>query len=288
MLKTLVLEGEQPGGQLTTTTEVENYAGFPKGIQGPQLMNDMREQAKRFGTETKFETATKIDFSKRPFTVWAGDTSYTSRTVIIATGARARYLGLESEERLKGKGVSGCATCDGFFFKDKDVVVVGGGDAAMEEALFLTRFATKVTILNRSERFRASPIMFERAQQHEKIHILTNKIVVEVLGEDHVTGVRLKDAVSGEKLELPTDGMFLGIGHIPNTELFKNFIDMDEAGYLKTLPDSTKTNVPGVYAAGDVQDKVYRQGITSAGTGAMAAIDAQRFIEHEDHMNTTK
>lgn len=283
-MKTIVFEGAQPGGQLTTTTEVENYAGFPNGITGPELMNNMREQAIRFGAEDKFELVTNVNLSKQPYEVTAGNQIITTRTIIIATGAHAKYLGLESEEKLKGRGVSGCATCDGFFYKDKKVVVVGGGDVAMEEAVFLTKFAESVTVLNRSNKFRASPIMLERARSHPKITILENKTIEEVLGSDKVTGVRIKDTESGEITNLEADGLFLAIGHAPSTELFKGIIDMDETGYIKTKPDSTKTNVEGVYAAGDVQDKVYRQAITSAGTGCMAALEAQRYLEHKDHV----
>ena len=283
-LKTLLFEGNQPGGQLTETTEVENFAGFPQGITGVELMNNMREQAKRFGAEIKMEMVEKVDFNERPFKVVANNQTYTSDTVIIATGARAKYLGLESETRLKGKGVSACATCDGFFFKDKKVVVVGGGDVAMEEANFLTQFASSVTILNRSEKFRASPIMLERARQNPKISILTNKVVDEVLGTDKVEGLRLKDTLTGELSDLEADGMFLAIGHAPNTELFKDYLDLDETGYLKTKPGTASTNIEGVYAAGDVQDKVYRQAITSAGTGCMAALEAQHYLEHKRHL----
>lgn len=281
-LTTLVLEGEQPGGQLTTTTEVENFPGFPKGIQGPQLMNNMREQAKRFGTITKFEHVTKVDFSTKPFKVYVGETEYQSKAVIISTGARARYLGLESEQRLKGKGVSACATCDGFFFKDKELVVIGGGDSAMEESNFLTKFATKVTLINRSQEFRASPIMLDKVKNNEKITLLTNKKVVEVLGEEKVTGVRLKDSTTGEESELATDGMFLAIGHVPNTELFKDILDLNKVGYIET--DGVKTKISGVFAAGDVKDHIYKQGITAAGTGCMAALEVQRYIEHQEYV----
>lgn len=285
-LKTLILEGLQPGGQLTTTTEVENFAGFPKGITGTELMNNMREQAVKFGAIDKFELVTKVDFSEKPYKIFVGETKYTTDAVIIATGAHAKYLGLESEEKLKGRGVSACATCDGFFYKDKKVVVVGGGDVAMEEATYLTNFATSVTILNRSANFRASPIMFEKAEANPKITILKNKVVEEVLGEEKVTGVKIKDTVTGEITDLETDGFFLAIGHSPSTELFKGIIDMDSTGYIQTKPDSTATNVDGVYAAGDVQDKVYRQAITSAGTGCMAALEAQRYLEYKRHIES--
>ncbi len=281
-LKTLMFEGEQPGGQLTTTTDVENFVGFPEGIMGPELMNRMREQAKRFGVDDRFEIVTAVDLSSQPYKVTTASGDYFTKTVIIATGASAKYLGLENERRLQGRGVTACATCDGFFYKDKEVVVIGGGDSAMEEALFLTKFATKVTIINRSKRFRASPIMFDRANDHPKITILKNKKTVDVLGEDKVTGVRLEDAQTGEQEDYPCDGMFLAIGHKPNTGLFADVLDMNEVGYLLTKPDSTATNLPGVFAAGDVQDAKYRQAITAAGTGCMAALEAQHFIENMD------
>jgi len=281
-LTTLVFEGDQPGGQLTTTTEVENFPGFPRGLQGPQLMKNMREQAKRFGAILKPEIVTKVDFSTKPFKVYVGETEYQSKAVIISTGARARYLGLESEQRLIGKGVSACATCDGFFFKDKELVVVGGGDSAMEEANFLTKFATKVTIINRSQKFRASPIMLDRSKNNEKITFLMDKQVIEVLGDEKVTAVRLKDTTTGEESELASGGLFLAIGHTPNTELFKDILDLDKAGYLETKGVTTK--IPGVFAAGDVQDTVYKQGITAAGTGCMAALEAQRYIEHQEYV----
>jgi len=283
-LKTLILEGMQPGGQLTTTTEVENFAGFPKGITGTELTNNMREQAVKFGAKDEFELVTKVDLLSEPKKVFVGEKEYATDAVIIATGAHAKYLGLESEEKLKGRGVSACATCDGFFYKDKKVVVVGGGDVAMEEAMYLTGFATSVTILNRSENFKASPIMLERAESNPKITILRNKVVEEVLGEEKVTGVKIKDVVTGELSDLEADGFFLAIGHAPNTELFKGVIDMDSTAYIQTKPGTASTNVDGVYAAGDVQDKVYRQAISSAGTGCMAAIEAQKYIEHKRHL----
>mgnify|MGYP006289685299 CR=1 FL=1 len=284
-LSTIMFEGPQPGGQLTTTTEVENYAGFAKGVDGNALMNEMREQAKRFGVVDKFELIEEVNFEGPMYKVKTpGGEWIEGKTIIIATGATARWLGLESEKKLMGRGVTACATCDGFFFKDKEVVVIGGGDSAMEEATFLTKFCSKVTIINRSENFKASPIMYDRANKNEKIDILTNKVVVEVLGEDSVTGVKLKDTQTGEESDFATQGMFLAIGHKPNTGMFKDLLDMDEVGYLKTAADSTATKIPGVFAAGDVQDKVYRQAITAAGTGCMAALEAQWYIEkhHEE------
>jgi len=279
----LMLEGPVPGGQLTTTTEVENYAGFPEGITGPVLMNNMREQAKRFGTISKFETVTRVDLHQRPFIVVtdAGET-YQAKTIIIATGARARRMNIPSEQEYWGKGISACATCDGFFFKGKDVAIIGGGDVAMEEAIFLTKFANKVTLLNRSENFRASPIMLERARAHPKIEIRTNVVVDEFVGDGKaLTTLRLKDAQTNELSDLPVQGAFLAIGHIPNTEIVTEYFKTDH-GYLQT--ENTKLPIPGVYAAGDVQDKVYRQAITSAGSGCIAALEAQRFLEEQEHL----
>jgi thioredoxin reductase (NADPH) len=281
-LNPLVLEGMEPGGQLMTTTEVENYPGFPDGTNGPEMIDLFRKQAVKFGAEPNFKVVNKVDFSKRPFTVWTDDnTMYRSDAVIIATGASAKYLGLESEQKLRGYGVSACATCDGFFYKDKDIVVVGGGDTAMEEALFLTRFGKKVTVIHRRDEFRASKIMAERVIKDPKIEIKWDSIVEEVLGEQNqagVTGVRIKNVKTGKTEEIPCSGFFLAIGHKPNSDPFKGQLDMDETGYIKTKPGSTYTSVEGVFACGDVQDKVYRQAVTAAGSGCAAAIDAERWL----------
>lgn len=277
-LSPLMIAGMQPGGQLTTTSEVENWPGEADGVMGPELMEKLHKQALRFGLEFVQDVVTSVDFSVHPFVIKTSNKEFTAQSVIIATGATAKYLGIPGEERLAGKGVSACATCDGFFFRGKEVVVVGGGDSAMEEANFLTRFATKVTLIHRSETFRASRIMLERAQKNEKITIMTNTIVEEVLGAERVEGVRLRNVATGEVSEYQTGGYFAAIGHKPNTDLFKDVLTVDEKGYLVTDPRSTKTNIPGVFACGDVMDAKYRQAVTAAGTGCMAALDAERWL----------
>jgi thioredoxin reductase (NADPH) len=284
-LKPLVIEGFNWGGQLMITSDVENYPGYPEGVMGPEMMQEFRRQAERFGAEFVTDDVTRVDFSEQPLGVWVGDDEYRTRTAIVATGATARQLGLESERRLQGRGVSYRATCDAAFFPEKHVVVVGGGDSAMEEATFLTRFAAKVTIVHRREEFRASQIMLDRARANEKIEWITNAVVDEVLGDDRVTGVRLRDTNTDETWEIDADGLFAAIGHDPNTGLFLDQLDHDEAGYLITKPGTTETNVPGVFAVGDVQDHVYRQAITAAGTGSMGALDAERYLAaHEGHL----
>jgi thioredoxin reductase (NADPH) len=281
-LSPLLIEGWQSGGQLTTTTEVENYPGFAKGIMGPDLMKEMRTQAERFGTEFVTGDVTAVDLTIRPFLLTIdGERTVQAKTLIIATGASAVQIGLKNESRLTGHGVSTCATCDGFFFRGKELVVVGGGDSAMEEAIFLTKFATKVSVVHRRDKLRASKIMQDRAMKNEKITFIWNSVVEDILGTDVVTAVRLKNLVTGKTTDLPCAGVFVAIGHRPNTTLFAGQLDMDEKGYIKTHA-GTRTSVRGVFAAGDVQDSTYRQAVTAAGSGCMAAIDAERFLESED------
>jgi thioredoxin reductase (NADPH) len=285
-LSPLVIEGFNWGGQLMITSEVENYPGYRDGVMGPEMMAEFRAQAARFGSEFLTDDVTRVDFSERPFKVYVGDEEYRGRTVIIATGATARQLGLESERALHGRGVTYCATCDAAFYRDREVIVVGGGDSAMEEALYLTKFASKVTLVHRRGEFRASQIMVDRAKGHEKIEIMTPFVVEEVLGVDSskLTGVLLRNVETDETLEYPTDGLFVAIGHDPTTKLFVDALDHDENGYLVTRGKTTETNVAGVFAAGDVQDHVYRQAITAAGSGCAAALDAERFLaEAEGH-----
>jgi thioredoxin reductase (NADPH) len=284
-LHPLVIEGFNWGGQLMITSDVENYPGYPDGVMGPAMMTDFRRQAERFGAEFVTDDVTKVDFSERPFRVYVGSDEHRADSVIVATGASARQLGLPSEQTLQGRGVSYCATCDGAFFREKVVVVVGGGDSAMEEATFLTRFASKVFIVHRRDEFRASPIMVDRARSNEKVELVLNAVVDEVLGAEagHMTGVRLRDTVTGEAREIDADGLFVAVGHDPNTALFLDWLDHDDQGYLVTEPGSTRTNIPGVFAAGDVQDHTYRQAITAAGSGTMAALDAQRWLEEQEH-----
>lgn len=287
-LRPLVIEGElsstgdQPGGQLMLTTEVENYPGFVDGIQGPELMANFRSQAARFGAEYVTEKVTRVDFSSRPLLVEVGETSYRARSVIVSTGARAKMIGLEDERRLIGHGVSTCATCDGFFFQECDIAVVGGGDSALEEAIFLTKFADKVTIIHRRDTLRASKIMQERAFKNDKIEFLWNSLVVGLEGDKMLTGARVRNVQTGDESTLPLTGLFVAIGHVPNTSLFVGQLEVDEAGYLITHA-GTRTNVEGVFAAGDVQDHVYRQAVTAAGSGCMAAIDAERWLESQPH-----
>jgi thioredoxin reductase (NADPH) len=281
-LKPIVIEGHEPGGQLSLTTLVENFPGFPNGIQGPELIDNMRAQAGRFGAQYQLGHVTAADLSKRPFAVKLGKETIHTRTLIIASGASARWLGLPSEQALIGHGVSSCATCDGFFFSGKEIVVVGGGDSAMEEAIFLTRFATKVTLIHRRGEFRASKIMLDRARHHEKIEFLTDTVVEDVydVTKQEVSGLKLRNVKTGKVWDYPTSAMFLGIGHIPNARMFEGQLDMDSEGYLRTK-DYVFTRVPGVYACGDVQDRRYRQAITAAGSGCMAALEAEKFLE--DH-----
>ncbi len=279
-LDPLMVEGMEPGGQLTITTDVENYPGFPDGIMGPELMEQFRKQAERFGTRIVSSNVTAVDFSQRPFKIEVGSDSYEAETVIISTGASARWLGVEGEDRLRGFGVSACATCDGFFFREKEIAVVGGGDSAMEEALFLTKFASKVTVIHRRDEFRASKIMADRVASHEKIEILWDSAVTEILGGDLVTGLKFENTKTGESSELSVDGVFVAIGHVPNTDVFKGQIELDAAGYV--IVDGTRTSVDGVFAGGDVADTVYRQAVTAAGMGCAAALDVERWLDaHE-------
>ncbi|MDX2344962.1 MAG: thioredoxin-disulfide reductase [Acidimicrobiia bacterium] len=281
-LKPLMIEGMERGGQLMLTTDVENYPGFPDGIMGPDLMEGFRKQAERFETRIMSSDVTKVDFSARPFKLWVDDDEYSADTVIISTGASARWLGLESETRLRGHGVSACATCDGFFFRDKEIAVVGGGDSAAEEALFLTKFASKVYVIHRRDELRASKIMATRVLEHEKIEMVWDTVIEEVLGDEVMTGLRIRNRVTDEVSELPVEGMFLAIGHTPNTKVFESQIDLDDKGYILT-GENTMTSVPGVFAAGDVADHVYRQAITAAGMGCQAAIDAERWLDEQEN-----
>ena len=277
-LEPLVIEGFNWGGQLMITSDVENYPGYPDMVTGPEMMSDFRRQAERFGAEFLTDDVTRVDFSEQPLRVWVGDDEYAARSVIIATGATARFLGIESEAKHKGRGVSACATCDAAFFRDKEVYVVGGGDSAFEEALFLTKFATSVRLVHRRDEFRASKIMVDRAEKNDKLDFVLNAVVDEILGDTKVEGLRLRSTVTDDTWEVPADGLFVAIGHDPNTGLFLDQLEHDAAGYLIAKPGTTETNVPGVFAAGDVQDHTYRQAITAAGSGCQAALDAERYL----------
>ncbi|MFZ2681819.1 MAG: thioredoxin-disulfide reductase [Patescibacteria group bacterium] len=282
-LKPLMFAGLQPGGQLMLTSEVENWPGEADGVMGPDLMEKLKKQAERFATDIRQEEIAKVDFSARPFKITSiSGEEHQAKAVIIATGASAKWLEVPGEKELQGKGVSACATCDGFFFRGKEVSVVGGGDSAMEEATFLTRFATKVTLIHRSESFRASKIMLERAQKNPKISFIMNTVVEQIVGTERVTGVRLRNQVTNEVTEMATDGVFAAIGHKPNTGIFKDFLDLDQKGYIVIQPGSTKTKIEGVFAAGDVADHYYRQAVTAAGTGCMAALDAERWLAAQE------
>jgi len=281
-LEPVIIAGLQPGGQLMITTDVENYPGFPEGILGPEMMERFRQQVERFGTQVLDRQVTKVDFSQRPFRVWTDEEEFQARTVIVSTGASAKWIGLPSEITYGGYGVSACATCDGFFFRNREVAVVGGGDTAMEEAHYLTKMCSKVYLIHRRDEFRASKIMQERVLSNPKVEVIWNSVVEEIVGETEphkkVTGIRLRDVVTCEHREVPLAGVFVAIGHKPNSDLFKGILEMDEVGYLKVKPGTTETNIPGVFAAGDVADSNYRQAVTAAGTGCMAAIDAERFL----------
>ena len=279
LLQPMMFEGEESGGQLMITSEVENFPGFAGGVTGPELMEQMRKQAERFGTQFVRRNVTQVDLKSRPFKVWEGDNMHLAKTLIVSTGASAKYLGLPSEKAFYNKGVSACATCDGAFFRNMEVAVVGGGDTAMEEATFLTRFASKVYLIHRRDSFRASKIMVDKATSHPKIQVLWNTTVEEILGDKFVTGLRIKNLTENNESTLPVQGLFIAIGHKPNTDLFAGQIELEETGYIKTKPHSSYTSVDGVFAAGDVQDHVYRQAITAAGSGCMAAIDAERWLE---------
>ena len=282
-LKPLVFEGKQPGGQLTITTDVENYPGFPNGIMGPELMNKFKSQAERFGAEIHSLNIDKVDFSKSEFKVYADDKEFISKTIIISTGASAKLLGLEAEKKLMGYGVSACATCDAFFFKDKNVYVVGGGDSAMEEATFLTKFASKVTLVHRRDSFRASKIMQDKVFANNKINVLWNSEVIDMVGDPAKNGLEsiiTEDTITKERNTINCDWLFLGIGHTPNSKIFKEYLDLDSSGYIITQNNSTQTSIPGIFAAGDIMDPIYRQAITAAGSGCMAALDAEKYIEN--------